>query len=325
MAVKILYDVIKEKRSELGLSQQELSNQSGVNINIIKALETGRTNTTKVNTRQIVNILGLDIDEIYIEDFRDTKVIAIANNKGGSSKTSVCSGLGYALSEIKGNRILLIDADMQMNLSYSFGFDRNEKVSLDAALRKEESLLNYIHKTSIENIDIIISDFRMATMEMAMFQKTLRETVFARLLKPVINAGIYDYIIIDTNPTLGMLNHNVLNASDHVIIPVELSIFGLKGLEIILNFIDEVKVINNNLNILGVLKTKVDVRESVTQKADNILTEEVGELVLNTSIAVDTNIKKSQWECDPTLLFKINSRGADQYRDLAKEVIKVVR
>lgn len=326
MAVRILYEIIRDRRNELKLSQQELSEDTGVNVNTIKALETGRMNTSKENISKIAERLGLNIDDVYFEDFRNTNVITIANNKGGSSKTSVCSGLGYALSEIDNNRILLIDSDMQMNLSYSYGLERSDNLNLNIALRKEENLLDYIIKTNFNNIDIIISDFQMATMEMVLFTKTLRETVFMRILKPVIEAGIYDYIIIDTNPTLGMLNLNVLNASDYVIIPVEMTKFGLLGLEIIISFIEQqAQKINNKLDIIGILRTRVDIRENITHDAEKLLKQEVGDKTLETFISVDTNIKRSQWESDPILPFRLNSRVAEQYRALAKEVIRYVR
>lgn len=327
MAVKILYDVIKEKRNTLDISQQDLSEISGVNVNTIKALETARMNTTKSNITKIAEVLGLNVQDIYFDDFRDTKVIAVANNKGGCGKTSVSSGLGYALSENKENKILLIDSDMQMNLSHSYGIKRSKDINLNIALKKEDSLINYINKTTFPNIDIIISDLQMATIEMELFQMTFRETVFARILKPVIDSGIYDYIIIDTNPTLGMLNLNVLNASDFVIIPVEMTAFGLMGLEVIIDYIRKIQQINKNLKIGGILRTRVDIREGVTHEVGDILTnnDKIKVNVFETLISIDTNIKKSQWETNPAYPFNIKSRVAEQYRDLSKEVIKLVK
>lgn len=325
MGIKILYDVIKAKRNEIELSQQELSYQSGVNVNIIKALETGRANTTYENISKLSERLGLNIDDVYLEDFRDTKVIAVANNKGGSGKTSVCTSLGYTLSEIDDSKVLLIDSDMQMNLTHSYGIDRNEGKNLNIALRKEESLLGYIEKTSFDNIDIIISDLEMATMEMKLFTKPFREAIFKKILRPIIDKGIYDYIIIDTNPTLGILNLNILNASDFVIIPVEMTGFGLLGLDIILDFIKDTQDFNDNLKIAGIIRTKFDMRKNVTHKADELLDKTVGDMVLDTIISIDTNIEKSQWESDPLYPFKLKTKVAGEYRALAKEVMKIVK
>lgn len=325
MAVKILYDIIREKRNELELSQQDLSNETDINISVIKSLETGRANTTLENTKKIAKRLGLEIDDIYIEDFRNTKVISVANNKGGSAKTSTVSSLAYALSEIDDNRILLIDGCMQMNLSYTYGFDVDDKKNLSVALIQERNLTEFIKKTNYENIDIIISDFKMATMEMILFQKILRESLLKRILDPVIESGKYDYILIDTNPTLGMLNFNILNASDFVIIPVNMSPYGLKGLDIIISYIKDVMKINTKLKIGGILKTIVDKREKITDIVDDKLDNVSSVNVFDTYISIDTNIKRGQYENDPSYTFERKTRAARQYRQLAREVMKLVK
>lgn len=322
MTVKVLYEKIKEGRTRLGLSQQELSDQTNVNVNTIKALETGRMNTSYDNVLKIANRLGLSIESVYIEDFRDTKIIAVSNNKGGSGKTSVVSNLGYALSEMD-YKILLIDSDMQMNLTYSYGLERDKDKSLNGAILSETTNLeDYVIKTKYKNIDMIISDFDMAAIEPVLFTKTFRESIFKVMLEPLIKKGVYDFIIIDTNPTLGLLNFNILNASQYVLVPVEMTAFGVIGLEILIRFINDVKRANPNLKLLGVLRTKVDLRENITKEADSILTEIFGDNMLNTSISIDTNIKKAQWNREP---LTINTRARNQYKELAKEVVNLVK
>ncbi|MCQ4925062.1 AAA family ATPase [Tissierella carlieri] len=322
MAIKILYETIKEERNKLELSQQELSNQTGVNINIIKALETGRSNTTKDNISKIAERLGLNINDIYIEDFRETKIIAAANNKGGSGKTTVASNLGYSLSQM-GYKILFIDGDMQMNLSYSFGKEKNDDKNLNhAILYDAENIEDYILETDYENIDIIISDFDMARIEQIIFTKTFRESILKVKLEPLIKKGVYDFIIFDTNPTLGLLNFNILNASDYILVPVEMTAFGILGLEILTRFIGDVKKINKNLKLLGVLKNKVDIRENITKKADEVLIDVFGDKIMKTTINIDTNVKKAQWDRSP---LTVETRAKDQYDDLAREVISLVK
>lgn len=324
MSGKLMSEKIKQRRLEIDFTQQELADNAGLSVSIIKAIETGRCETSLENVVKIAKALNVDVSEIYLEDYRDTKVITVANNKGGSGKTTVVSNLGYALSE-NNNRILLIDSDMQMNLTYSYGIERNFDKNLNVALIKEESLEEYILKTSYHNIDIIISDFDMATIEMTLFTKTLRESVFKRILQPIVEKGIYDYILIDTNPTLGMLNFNILNASNYVFIPVEMSAFGILGLDVVTRFIKQVQGINTELELGGVLRTKVDKRENITKEADELLKEFFGDKILDTYISIDTNIKKAQWNNLPLNIFNPGSRAAKQYKELAKEVIKVVR
>ena len=169
-----------------------------------------------------------------------TKVIAVSNNKGGSGKTTVAGNLAYSLMQ-QGKKVLLIDADMQINLTRSYDLSKNSEKSLYDALIKENSLQHYIINTKYPNIDFIISDHMLSAIDMELFTKKLRETVFERILRPVKSENSYDYIIIDTCPFLGLLNYNILVASDYVLVPVELSAFGIEGLEPLTNFFEEAR------------------------------------------------------------------------------------
>lgn len=325
MKGRILYHRIKRRRKEIDFTQKMLSDESGVNLSIIKSIETGRSETSYENINLIAGALNVDVDEIFIPEFRDTKVITVANNKGGSGKTSVVSSLGFSLSEIDNQRILLIDSDMQMNMTYSYGLERNKEKNLNIAINKEDDLSNYIVNTDHQNIDMIVSDFDMAAIEMNLFTKTLRETIIKKMLQPVIDQGIYDFILIDTNPTLGILNFNLLNASDYVIVPVEMSAFGILGLEILMRFIDQASEINPKLQLAGVLRTKVDKRESITSEAQKVLVDVFGNNIFESYISIDANVKKSQWNREPLNIYNDASRANVQYRALAKEVMKVVK
>lgn len=250
-----------------------------------------------------------------------TKIIAVSNNKGGSGKTTVSGNLGYSLAE-KGQKILLIDADMQINLTRSYDIQRNMDKSLYNALLKEDTLEKYIINTRYENIDIIISDHMLSAIDMELFTKKLRETIFQRMLKPVVESNIYDYIIIDTCPFLGLLNYNILVASNYVLVPVELSAFGIEGLEPLTNFFEEARLINSNLQLMGIVETKVDLRESTTDVTREILKNLFKGKIMKSYIPIDINIKKSQFAGEPLKVFMPQSRAAIAYEDLAKEVIK---
>lgn len=323
---KILFEKIKDRRIEIDFTQQMVADLTGLGVSQIKAIETGRSETSFENVKKLADVLGIDVSDIYIKDFRNTKVLTVCNNKGGCGKTSVVSGLAYALSELDDdNKILLIDGDMQMNLTRSYGLERDTEYNLNVALLDELSLEGFIKKTDYPSIDLIIADLGLSTIETVLYTKRYRETLFKRILDPVVNKGIYDYIIIDTNPTLGMLNFNILNASDYVIIPVELSAFGIDGLEILTEYINEVKKVNPNFDIAGVLQTKVDKRESITKKAEETLKTAFGDIIFESYIPIDTSIKKAQWNYVPVNVLDKNSRASKQYKNLAKEVAKVVK
>jgi chromosome partitioning protein len=321
---KLDYEKLREKRVEIDITQKELARRSGVNVNIIKSVETGRTKTDKENLKKLANALEIEIESFYIDNFKETNVISILNNKGGSGKTSVCGSLAYALSE-QSYKILLIDADMQQNLTHSYNLEDNEKNLADAII-KEESLLNYILKSKYDNIDFVIADLKLSTIDMVLFTKIQRENIIKQILKPVVEKGIYDYILIDTNPTLAILNFNVVNASDYVLIPVELSSFGLEGLDVLINFIKGVQKINENVELAGIVVNKYDMRKkNIVSKSEEILKEAYGNIVLKTIIRVDTNIENAQMNNVPVLTFNTNSRIAKEFRDLAKEVIKIAK
>ena len=159
---------------------------------------------------------------------KKTKIIAFTNNKGGSGKTTSCANIGYSLSQM-GKKVLMIDGDMQMNLTLSF-FKEEEVLqfamgdkNLYQAIKKQEDLADYIVPTPYENIDVIPSSTLMSNMEYELFTKWQREMILRNCIKNVRNSNTYDYILIDAPPTLGGWVMNILCASDYAIIPVEAS------------------------------------------------------------------------------------------------------
>lgn len=148
-----------------------------------------------------------------------TKTIAFANNKGGSGKTTTCANVGYSLS-VLGYKVLLIDGDMQLNLSLSFfsedevlGFASGDR-NLYVAMKKEDDLTDYIVHTPYENLDLIPSSTLMSGIEYDLFTKWQREMILTKGLSAIKESGEYDYILIDAPPTLGGWVINILCASD---------------------------------------------------------------------------------------------------------------
>lgn len=324
MTGKLDYKKMKDIRVELDMTQKILAERTNINISTIKAIETGRSGCELGLLKKIVHELDINIDNIYKENFHETNVIAVINNKGGSGKTSVTGSLGYALAEMK-CKVLLIDSDMQMNLSHSFNLHKNKKHLSDAILQ-ESSLENFIIKTEYENIDFIVSDFNMATIEMTLFTKIERESILKNILKPVIDNGIYDFVIIDTNPTLAILNYNVLNASNYCIVPVNPDSFGVENINIILKFIKGVQAHNPELKTVRILFNKYDIRtKKITLKCEKYVRDRYSDILLDTIIKIDTSLQNAQLDNKPVLVFNSSSRISKEYRELATEVIKIVR
>ena len=259
-----------------------------------------------------------------------TKTIAFANNKGGSGKTTTCANLGYSLSTL-GKKILLVDGDMQLNLSLSFfteeqalEFAAGEK-NLYNAIRGEKDLSDYVLNTSYENLDLIPSSTLMIGIEYELFTKWQRELILTRGLEKIKESGEYDYILIDSPPTLGGWVMNILCASDYVILPVEASPWGLFGVANMFEFLENVKRLAPGLELLGVVITKLDARKNYGRQTMEVLNEFEEVTVFDTVIRVDSEIEWAQDNSKPVMVHKKNARSAGEYLELAKEVDKNVR
>lgn len=254
-----------------------------------------------------------------------TKVIAITNFKGGAGKTTVAVNLSYSLSS-KGFKVLLIDSDMQMNSTNTLNKKQDTKNSIYNALIEEKDFTKYIQRTEYDNLDIIISDYEMAYIDLDLFPKMQREIIFKKLLKTIREDNKYDFIIIDTNPSLGLVNQNVMIASDYALIPVELSKYGIQGLATLTRFFKKAVIgINEDFKILGVVLNKVHKGKGITKVATDVIRDVFNDLLLETSIGIDTNIEKAQWNDKPVVVYDKNSRASKQIGDLANEVIKIVK
>ncbi len=261
---------------------------------------------------------------------RKVKTIAFANNKGGSGKTTTCANVGYSLA-LLGRRVLLIDGDMQLNLTLSFfpedtvlDYACGEK-NLYTAMKKEEDLQDYVIHTPYENLDLIPSSTLMSGIEYDLFAKWQRELILSRSLKRLKETGGYDYILIDAPPTLGGWVMNILCASDYVILPVEASPWGLFGVANMFEFLDSVKKLVPELNLLGVVITKMDARKSYGRQTLEALQEFREVNVFHTIIRVDSEIEWAQDHSRPVMAYKKSARSAGEYMELAKEVESHVR
>ncbi|MBQ8659018.1 MAG: ParA family protein [Clostridia bacterium] len=255
-----------------------------------------------------------------------TTVIAFANNKGGSGKTTTCSNVGCALA-LQGKKVLLIDGDMQLNLTLSFfdeekalGFATSGK-NIYTAIKEEKDLSDFIVETEYEGLDIVPSTSLMSSIEFDLFSKWQREIILKKSLEPVRARGYYDYILIDAPPTLGGWVMNIMCAADFVIIPVEASPWGLFGLANIFEFVGQVKNIAPKLEILGIAITKADERKNYLKQTIETLSETEGANLFETYIHVDSAIEWSQDNSKPVVVYKKNSRSANEYTKLAKEII----
>ena len=258
-----------------------------------------------------------------------TTTICFANNKGGSGKSTTCCNVGYELSQM-GYKVLLIDGDMQMNLSLSF-FSEDEVLesaqngnNVYTAVTNSDDISNYITATKYENLDAVLSSSLMSNIEFDLFSKWQREFILKNCLKNIKDSGKYDFILMDAPPTLGGWVMNMLCASDYLIIPVEASPWGLFGLANMFEFFATVKQINNDISLLGVAITKVDSRKNYFKQTIETLQNTDGVHLFENYIRTDSSIEWAQDASLPVAVFKPSARSAKEYKLLTEEVVSLV-
>lgn len=256
---------------------------------------------------------------------KKTKVICFANNKGGSGKSTTCSNVGCALAAA-GKKVLMIDGDMQLNLSLSF-FEEDQVLdfargtqNLYYAVKGQKDLQSYVVHTAYENLDLIPSSTLMSSIEYELFTKWQREFILKKALKNIKLSGEYDYILLDAPPTLGGWVMNLLCASDYLIIPVEASPWGLFGLANMFEFLNTTQEMAPDLSLLGVVITKVDERKNYFRQTMETLEELEDIYVFSSNIHVDSSVEWAQDSSKPVVAFKKSSRSAKEYIQLAEEV-----
>ncbi|MDF2614776.1 MAG: ATPase involved in chromosome partitioning [Clostridia bacterium] len=258
-----------------------------------------------------------------------THILCFVNNKGGSGKSTTCANIGYSLSSL-GYKVLLIDGDMQLNLSLAYFEEefvletaKSEK-NLYAAIKYQKDLSDYILSTRYPNIDMILSSTLMSSIEYELFTKWQREYILKNGLKKIVERNEYDYILIDSPPTLGGWVMNILCASHYMITPVEASPWGLFGLANLFDFLSDIKYVTPDLQMLGVCITKADTRKNYLKQTITALEELKHTYVFETYIKVDSSIEWSQENGRPVMDYKKSSRSAIEYLSLTKEVVSRV-
>jgi chromosome partitioning protein len=249
---------------------------------------------------------------------KHAEVIAFANQKGGVAKTTTTLNLAVAFAE-SGHRVLCIDLDPQGNLTMSQGIDPDKvEKSLYDVLVNDMPISEIIQR---REIDIAVSSIDLAGAEIAMSTKIGRERSLEKALKEV--SGDYDFVCIDTPPSLGLLTINALTAASKVIVPVQCEYLSMRGLVQLQNTL---KMIQENLNpdvkIEGILPTMLDSRTVHAKEAVEILEENFGDLVFKSRIRKAIKFAEAPVKGASVLKYDSESNAAGYYRDLAKEVLE---
>lgn len=243
-----------------------------------------------------------------------TTTITLSNHKGGVGKTTSTINLGSALAQL-GEKVLLVDLDPQANLSQSLGV-REPELTIYGAIRKEYPLAPL---EISKGLDLVPSTLDLSGAEVELAAETGREYILSELLEPVKSS--YDYVLIDSPPSLGLLTVNALTASDEVLIPVQAEFLAVQGLTKLSEVIDKIRArLNKNLRIGGVLVTQYDSRKVLNRQVTDTIEQHFEGKVYETRIRDNVALAEAPTQGLDVFRYAPKSKGAEDYLAIAKEI-----
>lgn len=248
------------------------------------------------------------------------RIISLCNQKGGVGKTTTTINLGAALAEY-GRRVLAIDFDPQGALSAGLGVPTYDVPTIyDLLLGTVKDPTSVIQKTAFENLDVIPANIDLSAAEVHLINEVARETILARVLAKVSDQ--YDVILIDCQPSLGLLTVNALTAAHGVLIPLECEFFALRGVALLVETIDKVRErLNPAITLDGILATMYDSRTLHSREVLERVVETFGDTVLETVIGRTVKFPDASVAGAPITTFAPEHQAAEAYRQLARELI----
>ena len=261
------------------------------------------------------------IEPVPLQRHGPARVISLCNQKGGVGKTTSAINLGAALAEV-GRRVLLVDLDPQGAMSAGLGVSPHELelTTYNLLMDRTVGLDDVVRKTSVPGVDLLPSNIDLSAAEIQLVGEVAREQTLARVLRPALPS--YDFILIDCQPSLGLLTVNALSASRGVIIPLECEFFSLRGVALLIDTIEKVQErLNPELQLDGILATMYDGRTNHSREVFSRVLEAFGDKVYDTVISRTVRFPETTVAGEPITSWAPNSGGAKAYRDLAREVI----
>ena len=249
------------------------------------------------------------------------KIIAMCNQKGGVGKTTSTINLGASLAAY-GRRVLLVDLDPQGALSAGLGVAHHELdlTVYNLLVESKVSADDVLMRTRVENLDLLPSNIDLSAAEIQLVTEVGREQTLGRVLHPVLDR--YDYVLIDCQPSLGLLTVNALTCADEVLIPMECEYFSLRGLALLNDTVEKVRDrLNPRLKLAGIVVTRVDARTLHSREVMTRVVEVFGDVVYDTVITRTVRFPETSVAGEPITTWAPKSSGAQAYRALAREVI----
>ncbi|MBD8077737.1 ParA family protein [Cellulosimicrobium arenosum] len=283
------------------------------------------TDGTRTPTERRVDVVGRPVPDFPVPAPLDThgpgRIIAMCNQKGGVGKTTTTINLGATLAEY-GRRVLLVDFDPQGAASVGLGVNPHEldRTVYNLLMERGADIHEVLVGTDIEGLDLLPANIDLSAAEVQLVGEVARESVLSRVLRPVVDD--YDVILVDCQPSLGLLTVNALTAAHGVLIPLECEFFALRGVALLVETIEKVRDrLNPRLEVDGILATMFDSRTLHSREVVARVHEAFGDTLFHTVIGRTVKFPDASVAAEPITVYAPSHPGAQAYRQLARELI----
>ena len=265
--------------------------------------------------------MSIPIEDVSVLSGRGrARILAVVNQKGGVGKSTTAVNLSAGLGEL-GQRVLVIDLDPQGNATSGYGLNKNQRQQcIYDALLGETEIASLIEPVEVEHVFAVPATIQLAGAEIELVSAMSRETRLKTIVEPVV--ADFDFIIIDCPPSLGLLTVNALTAADGLVIPIQCEYYALEGLSKLLDSVRLVRAhLNPALEVFGVVMTMYDSRTKLAQQVVDEVRDFFEDVVFNTLIPRTVRLSEAPSFGQPVTLYDPSGKGAEAYRELAKEVV----
>ncbi len=248
------------------------------------------------------------------------RTLAVVNQKGGVGKSTTAVNLSAGLGEL-GQKVLVVDLDPQGNATSGYGLNKNQRQQcIYDALLGDTEIASLVEPVEVEHVFAVPATIQLAGAEIELVSAMSRETRLKTILEPVV--ADFDFIIIDCPPSLGLLTVNALTAADGLVIPIQCEYYALEGLSKLLDSVRLVRAhLNPALEVFGVVMTMYDSRTKLAQQVVDEVRDFFEDVVFNTLIPRTVRLSEAPSFGQPVTLYDPSGKGAEAYRELAKEVV----